>query len=392
MGKVVIVSAARTAIGKFQGGLAAKSAPELGAVAIKDALRRADLQPDAVHEVFMGNVLSAGIGQAPARQAMIFAGLPNSVPATTLNKVCGSGLKAVISGWQSIMAGDNQVVVAGGMESMSNVPYLLPQARTGYRLGHSQLVDGIIKDGLWDVYKNYHMGDAAELCAKECGISREQQDEFAAESYKRAQAAVKEGRFDKEIVAVEIENKKGPATVIKQDEEPFAGDVAKLAGLRPAFQKDGTITAGNASSLNDGAAALVLMSDDEAKKRGLKPLATIVGHAGAAQAPEWFTTAPAAAIANVLSKTGLKVDDIDLFEVNQAFSVVSLAVAQKAKLDLGRVDVNGGAVALGHPIGASGARVLVTLLHALEARQAKRGLATLCIGGGEAVAVVVERS
>ncbi len=391
MARAVIVSAARTPIGKFLGGLAAKSAPELGASVIKDALRRADVAPDAIEEVFMGNVLSAGVGQAPARQAMIFAGLPNTVPATTVNKVCGSGLKAVISAAQTVLTGDNKVVVAGGMESMSNVPYLLERARTGYRLGHGQMIDGIIKDGLWDVYKNYHMGDAAELCAKECGISREQQDEFAATSYKRAQAAIKEGRFDKEIVAVEIENKKGPATLVKQDEEPFAGDVAKLTTLRPAFQKDGTVTAGNASSINDGAAALVVMSEDEAKRRGLKPLATIVGYAGAAQAPEWFTTAPAAAIANVLKKTGLELKDIDLFEVNQAFAVVSLAVAQKAKLDLERVDVNGGAVALGHPIGASGARVLVTLLHALEARQQRRGLATLCIGGGEALAMIVER-
>ena len=391
MSKAVIVSAVRTPIGKFQGGLAAVSAPQLGAIAIKDALRRIDLAPDAIQEVFMGNVLTAGIGQAPARQAMIYAGLPNTVPATTLNKVCGSGLKAVITAAQTILAGDNQIVVAGGQESMSNVPYLLDKARNGYRLGHGQLTDGIIKDGLWDVYNDFHMGSAAELCAKECGISRENQDEFATESYNRAQAAVKEGHFDKEIVAVEIENRKGPATVVKQDEEPFAGDVSKLAGLRSVFQKDGTVTAGNASALNDGAAALIIMSEDEAKKRGLKPLATIVGYGGAAQAPEWFTTAPVAAIANALQRTGLKLEDIDLFEVNEAFSVVSLAVAQKAKLDSKRVNVNGGAVALGHPIGASGARVLVTLLHAMEQRQVKRGLATLCIGGGEAVALIVER-
>jgi acetyl-CoA C-acetyltransferase len=391
MSRVVIVSATRTPIGKFQGGLAPKSAPELGAISIKEALKRADLKPEHVDEVFMGCVLTAGLGQAPARQASIFAGLPNTVPATTLNKVCGSGMKAIIAAAQSILAGDNQIAVAGGMESMSNVPYLLPQARTGYRLGHGQLVDGIIKDGLWDVYKNYHMGDAGELCAKECGISREQQDAFAADSYQRAQAAVKGGLFKKEIVTVEIEGKKGNVT-IADDEEPFAGDVAKLPTLRPAFQKDGTITAGNASSLNDGAAAVVVMSEEEAKKRGLKPLATIVGYANAAQAPEWFTTAPAVAIQNVLNKTSLKLGDIDLFEVNQAFSVVSLAVAQKAKLDLARVDVNGGAVALGHPIGCSGARVLVTLLHAMEARSVKRGLATMCIGGGEALAMIVERA
>ncbi|MCC6808729.1 MAG: thiolase family protein [Deltaproteobacteria bacterium] len=392
MPKAVIVSAARTPIGKFQGGLAPKSAPDLGALSIKEALRRADLSASEVQEVFMGCVLQAGVGQAPARQAMIFAGVPNTVPATTINKVCGSGLKAIITAAQTVLTGDNKVVVAGGMESMSNVPYLLDRARTGYRLGHGQIIDGIIKDGLWDVYNNFHMGDAGERCAKECGISREQQDEFAAESYRRAQAAIKEGRFDKEIVAVEIESKKGPTTIVKQDEEPFAGDVGKLPSLKAAFQKDGTITAGNASSLNDGGAAVVVMSDEEAKRTGRKPLATIVGYANAAQAPELFTTAPAVAIQNVLAKTGLKLDDIDLFEVNQAFSVVSLAVAQRAKLDLSRTDVNGGAVALGHPIGASGARVLVTLLHALEARGLKRGLATLCIGGGEAVAMIVERA
>lgn len=391
MSKVAIVSAARTAIGRFQGGLASVRAPELGAVSIREALRRADLSGAEVDEVVMGNVLTASVGQAPARQASIFAGVPHSVPATTINKVCGSGLKAVVLAAQSILAGDNKVVVAGGMESMSNVPYYLDRARTGYRLGHGQVLDGVIKDGLWDVYKDFHMGDAAELCVKECGLTREMQDEFAAESYRRAQSAIKEGRFEKEVVAVEIAAKKGPATSFKQDEEPMAGDPSKLSSLRPAFQKDGTITAGNASSLNDGAAAVVVMADDEAKRRGLRPLATILGYAGVAQAPEWFTTAPAAAIVKVLDQLRLKLDDIDLFEVNQAFAAVSLAVAQKCKLDPERVDVNGGAVALGHPIGASGARILVTLLHAMEARGAKRGLATLCIGGGEAVALVVER-
>jgi len=390
--KVVIVSAARTPIGKFQGSLATFTAPQLGAVSIKEALKRVDLAPADVDEVIMGNVLTAGEGQAPARQAAIFAGVPHAVGATTINKVCGSGLKAVMMGAQSILAGDSKIVVAGGMESMSNTPYLLDRARSGYRLGHGTLIDGIIKDGLWDVYNDFHMGNAAELCAKECGITREQQDAFATESVRRAQHAIKEGHFKKEIVALEIANKKGPTTVIDTDEQPFAGDTSKLPGLRPVFQKDGTVTAGNASSLNDGGAALVVMSDEEAKKRGLKPLATIVGHAGAAQAPEWFTTAPVAAISNVLKKTGLEVKDIDLFEVNQAFSVVGLAVADKAHLDASRVDVNGGAVALGHPIGASGARILVTLLHAMEARGAKRGLATLCIGGGEAVALIVERA
>ncbi len=389
--KAVIVSAARTAIGKFQGGLQNVTAPRLGAVALKEALRRADVQPGDVEEVYMGNVLTAGEGQAPARQASIFAGLPNTVPATTINKVCGSGLKAVMLAAQAIQVGDNKIIAAGGMESMSNVPYLLDKARGGYRLGHGQLTDGILKDGLWDVYNDFHMGSAAEICAKECKISREQQDAFAAESYKRAQAAQKDGRFKKEIIAVEVANKKGPATLFEQDEEPFAGDVSKLASLRPAFQKDGTVTAGNAPGLNDGAAALLIMSEDEAKKRGLKPLATIVGYASAAQAPEWFTTAPVAAIANALKRTDLKISDIDLFEVNEAFSVVALAVAEQAKLDLQRTNINGGAVALGHPIGASGARILVTLLHAMETQNAKRGLASLCIGGGEAVALIVQR-
>jgi len=389
--KVVIVSASRTAIGKFQGGLEGVSASQLGATTIRETLKRAEVQPDQVGEVFMGMVLPAGAGQAPARQATIFAGLPNSTPATTLNKVCGSGLKAVISAAQTIAVGDHNVVIAGGMESMSNVPYLLDKARTGYRLGHGQIIDGVIKDGLWDVYNNFHMGNAAELCAREHHISREQQDEFAMESFRRAQSAVREGRFKKEIVGVEITTKKG-TVIFNEDEQPFANDLNKIPTLKPSFEKTGTVTAGNASTLNDGAASLLLMSEDEAKKRQLKPLASIVAYAGHAQAPEWFTTAPAAAINKVLQKSGFKIEDIDLFEINQAFSVVSLAVAKLAKLDLKRVDVNGGAVALGHPIGASGARILVTLLHALEARNLKRGLAAICIGGGESLAMIVERS
>jgi len=391
MNSVVIVSGVRTAIGKFQGGLQTLSAPELAAYTIRENLKRVQLDPLDVQEVYMGQVLTAGTGQAPARQAAIFGGLSHNTPCTTINKVCGSGLKAVMLGAQSIMTKDNDIVVAGGMESMSRVPYLLDKARSGYRLGHGQITDGIIKDGLWDVYNNYHMGDAAELCAKTYQITKEAQDDFAIMSYERAQEAIKQGHFNREIVTISLDNKK-TITTISQDEEPFASDLQKLKTLKPVFQKDGTITAGNASSLNDGAASLILMSEQQAQTRGLKSMGKIIGMASAALAPEWFSIAPAQAIEKVLKQTGLKVSDIDLFEVNQAFSVVSLAVAKKAELDLNKVDIYGGAVALGHPIGASGARILVTLLHALEQKNKKRGLATLCIGGGEAVAIVVERT
>jgi acetyl-CoA C-acetyltransferase len=391
MRDVVIVGAARTPIGSFQGALASLTAPQLGAVAIKAALVRAGVAPAAVEEVIFGCVLTAGIGQAPARQAAIAAGLPDATPCTTINKVCGSGLKAVMLAAQAIRAGDVEVVVAGGMESMSNVPYLLPGARDGFRLGHKQVVDGLVHDGLWDAYKDYHMGSAGELCARECNISREDQDTFAAASYTKARAAQAAGVFAAEIAPVEIAQRKGPAQVIATDEEPGKGDPSKFAALRPAFEKDGTITAANASSLNDGAAALVVCSADYAAKHGLKVLARIGATAQHAQAPEWFTTAPAKAITKALDKTGITPDDVDLYEVNEAFSVVSLAVNSLAKLPADRVNVNGGAVALGHPIGASGARILVTLLYAMQARDAKRGLASLCIGGGEAVAVIVER-
>lgn len=388
---VYIVSAVRTPIGAFQGTLSALRAPDLGATAIKAAVERAKIAPGDVQEVFMGNVLSAGIGQAPARQAMIYAGLPNTVPATTVSKVCGSGLQAVVFGTKTVALADADLVVAGGMESMSNVPYYLDKARTGYRMGNGTLVDGMIFDGLWDPYGNVHMGNCGDACAKEFGFSREAQDEFARESFRRALAAQKEGLFEQEIAPASVPQRKGDAVLVKLDEGPAKGDPSKFASLKPAFGKDGTITAANASSINDGASALVLASEAAVKRHNLSPLARIVGYANAAQAPDKFTTAPAAAIDNVTKKLGLKKDDIDLFEINEAFAVVSMVCTKLAGLDPAKVNVRGGAVALGHPIGASGARILTTLLFAMKDRNAKRGLATLCIGGGEAVALVVER-
>jgi acetyl-CoA C-acetyltransferase len=390
MKDVVVVSGARTPIGSFQGSLASQSAPRLGAVAVRAALERGGVPADAVGEVYLGCVLPAGIGQAPARQASMAAGIPPAVGAVTINKVCGSGLKAVVLGANAITAGEHDVVVAGGMESMSNAPYLLPKAREGYRLGHAQVIDSLIHDGLWDAYGNVHMGDCAELCAREKGITRADQDAFAVESYRRALRAVADGKFRAEIVPVEIAQKKGAPKIVTDDEEPGRGDIEKLATLRPAFQKEGTITAGNASSINDGAAALVLAGADVAKARGWKPLARIVGAAGHAQAPEWFTTAPAGAIERLLGKIGWKKDDVDLWEINEAFAVVSIANNRMLGLDPARVNVWGGAVALGHPIGASGARVLVTLLSALRAAGKRRGVASLCIGGGEGIALAVE--
>jgi acetyl-CoA C-acetyltransferase len=388
---VYIASAVRTPIGSYLGALASLPAPKLGAVAIRSALERAKLPPDAVDEVFMGNVLSAGIGQAPARQAAIYGGIPDSVPSTTVSKVCGSGLQAVILGCRALLLEDAEIVVAGGMESMSNVPYYLTQARTGYRMGDGKVVDGMIFDGLWDPYKDFHMGNAGELCARELGFSREAQDEFARESYRRSLAATKEGAFRAEIVALEIPQKKGDPLVVKDDEEPFRSDPSKFDKLRPAFVKDGTITAANASSINDGASALVLASERAVKAHKLEPLARVVGYGGAAQAPEWFTTAPAKAIDVTLKKLGLAKDAIQLWEINEAFSCVTMACSKLVDLDPARVNVRGGAVALGHPIGASGARILTTLLYAMRDQKAQRGLATLCIGGGEAVAVVVEQ-
>jgi acetyl-CoA C-acetyltransferase len=392
MREVVIVGAARTPIGSFLGELASVTAPKLGSLSIQAALERAGIPADAVGEVYMGCVLPAGVGQAPARQAALGAGLPPSVPCTTVNKVCGSGLKAVILGAQAILSGDTDIVVAGGMESMSLSPYLVPKAREGLKFGHQQLQDSMILDGLWDVYNNVHMGNCAELCAKEKKISRADQDAHAAESYRRALSAQKEGRFKAEIVAVPVEQRKGPPRMIAEDEEPRRGDIEKLGGLRPAFQKDGTVTAGNASSLNDGAAALVLMEAGAARARNIKPLARIVAWGQHAQAPEWFTTAPAGAIENATKRAGWKVADVELWEINEAFSVVSVANNQLLGLDAAKVNVNGGAVALGHPIGASGARILTTLLYAMAARGAKRGGASLCIGGGEGICLLVERA
>ncbi len=390
MQDAVIVSACRTPIGSFMGVLSSITAPRLGATVVQEAVRRAGIKNSDVNEVIMGNVLVAGEGQAPARQAALFAGLPEAVECMTINKVCGSGLKAVMLAAQAIQLGDASAVVAGGMESMSNVPYLLEKARTGYRLGNGELVDGMVKDGLWDVYNDFHMGNAAELCAKECAIPRDAQDAFAIASYQRAQEATRSGRFAEEIVPVVLKEKEGEKS-IAQDEEPFRANFEKIPKLRPAFQKDGTVTAANASKINDGAAALVVMSAERAKALGLKPLAKIVAFASAAKKPEWFTTAPADVITKTLAKANLKQEEIDLFEINEAFSVVTLAVNQLLKLDPSIVNVNGGAVALGHPIGASGARILVTLLHALKQQNKKRGMAAICIGGGEASAMIVER-
>ena len=391
MEDVVIAGACRTPIGSFRGTLSSLPAPRLGAVVIREAVRRAGVRPDAVDEVIMGNVLSAGVGQAPARQAAIFGGLPNSVECMTVNKVCGSGLKAVMLAAQAIRLGDAQIVVAGGMESMSNAPYLLERAREGFRMGNAEVVDEMLKDGLIDVYNKYLMGNAAELCAKEQHISRAAQDEYAIMSYTRAQASQKEGRFAREIVPVEVTGPKGETATVTEDEDVRKTNFEKIPTLKPAFQKDGTVTAANSSKISDGAAALVLTSAARAKELGLHPLATIVAQASFAKDPAWFTTAPADGISKALKRAGMTKDDIDLFEINEAFAVVTLAVNKLLGLDPNKVNVNGGAVALGHPIGASGARLLVTLLHAMEQRHAKRGLATLCIGGGEASAVIVER-
>lgn len=387
---VFIVGAARTPIGSFQGALSPVVAPRLGAVAIEGALSRAGLIGDAVEETFFGNVLSAAVGQAPARQAAIYGGVPHSTPATTVSKVCGSGLQAVILGAKSILLGEAGVVLTGGMESMSNAPYVLPKARTGYRMGNGEIVDSMILDGLWDPYGDFHMGNAGETCAHAYGLTREHQDAFARESYARALEAQKSGRFAEEIVPVTVAGRKGD-TKVELDEEPARVDLGNMPRLRPAFQKDGTVTAANASKIDDGAAALILASGEAVERHGLAPLARIVSHGGFAQAPEWFTTAPVGAVRRCVERAGLVPSDIDLFEINEAFSVVTLACARDLGLPMDRINVRGGAVALGHPIGASGARILVTLLYAMAERGAKRGVATLCIGGGEALAVLVER-
>ncbi|MGN6106457.1 MAG: thiolase family protein [Kofleriaceae bacterium] len=391
MRDVVIVGAARTPIGSFLGSLATVPGPKLGAIAIKAALERAGVPAGDVGLVHMGMVLPAGVGQAPARQAALGAGLPNSVPCVTVNKVCGSGLEAVLGVARSIAAGEISIGVAGGMESMSNAPHVMRGLRSGVKMGPLDSIDSMVHDGLWDPYNNQHMGNCAELCAKEKGIPRSAQDEHAAESYRRALDAQKQGHFKAEIAAVSIADKKGEIK-IETDEEPGRGSIDKLPTLRTAFQKDGTVTAGNASSINDGAAAVVLMSADEAKKRGLKVLARLVAWGYHAQAPEWFTTAPATAIQNALTRAKWTAQQVDLWEINEAFSVVSVANNQLLGLDPAKVNVWGGAVALGHPIGASGARVLVTLLHAMAARGAKTGGASLCIGGGEGIALLVERA
>ena len=387
----VIVGAVRTPVGSFLGSLSALPAPRLGAAAIREVINRTNVATEDVDEVIMGNVLQGGVGQAPARQAAIFAGLPNKVECMTINKVCGSGLKSVMLASQAVALGDAETIVAGGMESMSNAPYLLERARQGYRLGHGELVDSMIKDGLWDVYNNFHMAHAAELCVRNLRITRDDQDEFAAESYRRALRAQERGWLAEEIVAVEVSQPKG-SILVSEDEEPMKVKFDKIRTLKPAFQKDGTITAANASKINDGAAAVVVISAQRAEKLGLQPMARILGSAAAARAPEEFPLAPVDAIRKVLDRTGLSLDSIDLFEINEAFAAVALAAIRLLKLDAARVNVNGGAVAFGHPIGASGARLLTALLYEMKRRQAARGLVTLCIGGGEAVAMIVERT
>lgn len=390
MKEVYIVSAVRTPIGSFGGTLSALSAPQLGSHAIKAALERIKLDPKEVQEVYFGNVLSAGVGQAPVTQASIGAGLPNTVPGTTINKVCASGMKAVALAAESILLGDNDCVVAGGMESMSNVPYYLDKARNGYKLGHGSVTDGLVKDGLWDVYKDYHMGNAAELCATECKISREEQDAYALESYRRSVEAYKNGVFKDEIAPISVPVRGKDPIVVSEDEEYKNLKADKVPSLKPAFQKDGTVTAANASKLNDGAAALVLMSKEKADQLGIRPIAKIRSYADAQQAPEWFTTAPAKALPRAIEKAGLKPEQIEYYEINEAFSVVAIANNQLMKLDPARVNVFGGAVSLGHPLGASGARIVVTLISVLRQRGAKIGAAGICNGGGGASAMVIE--
>lgn len=390
MKEVVIVAAKRTPLGAFGGSLASLTAPELGAAVVAETLKAAGISADAVQEIVMGNVLSAGQGQAPARQVALKAGLSQTTPATTVNKVCASGMKAIMIAANQIQLGEADIMIAGGMESMSNVPYYLPNHRFGSKYGHSEVVDGIVKDGLWDVYNNFLMGNAAEICARECNISREEQDEFAATSYKRAIEARDKGYFKDEIVPISITDRKGNVTEVSTDEELNKVQFEKFATLRPVFEKEGTVTAANASSLNDGAASVLLMSAEKATELGLQPLARIVTQASAAKAPEWFTTAPTDAINIALKRAGIQVKDIDLFEINEAFSVVSLANNQLLGLDPEKVNIHGGAVSLGHPLGCSGARIIVTLLHALKRTKGKYGCAGICNGGGGASALILE--
>ncbi|MEO0065615.1 MAG: hypothetical protein RI983_941 [Bacteroidota bacterium] len=387
---VYIVSAVRTPIGSFGGSLKDFTATQLGGIAIKGALAKAGIDANLVNEVLMGCVIQANTGQAPARQAAKFAGLPDGVIATTVNKVCASGMKAIAQGVQSILLGDSDIVVAGGMESMSNVPFYSPNMRWGNKYGNVQMIDGLAKDGLTDVYHNYAMGNAAELCAKECNISREDQDAFAIESYKRSQAAWEKGWFNEEIVPVEIPNKKGDPIIFSKDEEPYNVKFDKIAGLKPAFVKDGTVTAANASTMNDGAAAVVLMSKEKADALGIKPLAIVRSYADAEQAPEWFTTTPSLAVPKAVAKAGLQMTDIDFVELNEAFSVVGIVNSQKMKLSPDKVNVHGGAVSIGHPLGCSGARIIVTLINVLKQQGGKIGAAGICNGGGGASAMVVE--
>jgi len=390
MQEVYIVSAVRTPIGRFGGSLSSLSATELAGKAISEAVRRANIDSIKIDELYLGNVLSANLGQAPATQAAKLAGLAD-IPATTVNKVCASGMKAIMLAAQSIALGTNDIIVAAGCESMSNVPYYLEKARTGYKLGHGELTDGLVKDGLWDVYNDYHMGSAAELCASECNISRQNQDDYAIESYKRAQKASSEGKFKKEIVAIEVKGRKGEITIIEKDDEIESVDFEKIKSLNPVFKKDGTVTAANASTLNDGAAALVLISKSKMEELGLKPLARVIGYADAQQAPEWFTTAPSKAIPKALKAANITSRDVDFYEINEAFSVVSIVNNQQLNLDAKKVNVNGGAVSMGHPLGASGARIVVTLLNVLEQNNGKIGVAGICNGGGGASALVIER-
>jgi acetyl-CoA C-acetyltransferase len=391
---VVIISGCRTAVGKFQGSLSEFSAPQLGAITVREAVKRALINPAQVDECIMGNVVSAGLGQNPARQAAIFGGLSPSTGAMTINKVCGSGLKSVALAAQAVQTGNSSIVVAGGMESMTNTPYLLPQARKGYRLGNAQIVDSMVNDGLWDIYNNYHMGITGENVAEKYGISREEQDEFALHSHRKALSAIKECRFKSQVVPVEIPAKKkgAPPTIFDKDESPREDTTIEvLRSLKPAFKKDGTVTAGNAPGVNDGAAALVVTSATRAKELGAKPMVRIVAQATSGVEPQWVMMAPVGAVRQIWEKTGWKNEDVDLYELNEAFSVQALGVMRELGLNPDKVNVNGGAVAIGHPIGASGARVLVTLIYEMIRRDVKRGIAALCLGGGNAVAMAVER-
>jgi acetyl-CoA C-acetyltransferase len=390
MEEVFIINAKRTPIGSFNGSLSSIPAPKLGSIAIKGVIENTGISNEQIDEVIMGNVLTAGEGQAPARQSAIYAGLSKSTPCMTINKVCGSGLKAVMLACDSIKLGNSSIVVAGGMENMSLAPHLLENSRAGYKMGNFQVTDSMIKDGLWDPYNNFHMGNAAEICVKKYQFTREEQDNFAIRSYKRALESIEKGYFKNEIVTVEVTQKKGETLIVNKDEEPFKAKIDKIPTLKPAFEKEGTITAANASSINDGAAALLLASSSRVKELNLKPIAKVIEYSTHAQEPEWFTTAPVYAIQKVCKKANINLEDIDLFEINEAFSAVTMAAIKELNLDIEKVNVHGGAVSLGHPIGASGARILTTLIYALKIRNKKYGLATLCIGGGEAVALIVE--